>query len=64
MAVSPQSRSNVLFQLATGLPAALLARSLGIHISVVVAWQRAGARGWTHCAAEVSRRASGSLSIT
>jgi hypothetical protein len=32
-----QSRSTVLFQLATDLPAALLARMLGIHISVAVA---------------------------
>jgi hypothetical protein len=34
-----------LFQLATELPAALLARMLGIHIDVAVAWQRASATG-------------------
>lgn len=51
-----QSRSAALFQLATDLPAALLARMLGIHISVAVAWQRASSGDWTTYAAEVSRR--------
>jgi hypothetical protein len=36
-----QARSAALFQLAAELPAALLARRLGIHIDVAVAWQRA-----------------------
>lgn len=51
-----QSRSTALFQLATELPAALLARLLGIHISVAVAWQRASAGDWTTYAADYSRR--------
>jgi len=51
-----RSRSTALFQLATDLPAALLARMLGIHISVAVSWQRASAGDWTNYAAEVSRR--------
>ncbi len=51
-----QARSTALFQLATDLPAALLARMLGIHISVAVAWQRASAGDWMAYAAEVSRR--------
>ena len=34
-------RTAALFQLATELPAAILARTLGIHITVAVAWQRA-----------------------
>lgn len=51
-----QARSTALFQLATDLPAALLARMLGIHISVAVAWQRASSGDWTSYAAEVSRR--------
>jgi len=34
------------FQLATDLPAAILARMLGIHITVAVAWQRAAAGDW------------------
>ncbi len=36
-----QARSAALFQLATDLPAAALARMLGIHITVAVAWKRA-----------------------
>jgi hypothetical protein len=55
---SGQSRSTALFQLATELPAALLARMLGIHIAVAVAWQRASAGDWTTYAAEVSRRST------
>lgn len=52
-----QSRSSALFQLATQLPAALLARMLGINISVAVAWQHASAGDWTTYAADYSRRA-------
>ena len=51
-----QDRSTALFQLASELPAALLARLLGIHISVAVKWQRASSGDWTSYAAEVSRR--------
>jgi hypothetical protein len=51
-----QSRSAALFQLATDLPAAVLARMPGIHISVAVQWQRASAGDWTAYAADVSRR--------
>ena len=50
------ARSTALLQLATELPAALLARMLGIHIGVAVAWQRASAGDWTSYAADVSRR--------
>ena len=53
-----QSRSAALFQLATDLPAAILANMLGIHISVAVQWQRASAGDWTAYAADVSRRTS------
>lgn len=49
-----QARNTALFQFATELPADLLARMLGIHITV--AWQRASAGDWTNYAAEVSRR--------
>lgn len=45
-----------LFHLATELPAAVLARMLGIHIAVAVAWQRASAGDWTTYAADVARR--------
>ena len=44
-----------LFGLASELPAALLARLLGINISVIVTWQRASARDWTNYAATCSR---------
>jgi hypothetical protein len=53
---SRQSRSTALFQLATQVPAAVLARMLGTHISVAAAWQRASAGDWTAYAADVSRR--------
>jgi hypothetical protein len=51
-----QSRSTALFQLATDLPAAVLARMLGIHVAVAVAWQRACNGDWAAYAAQVSRR--------
>jgi hypothetical protein len=51
-----QARSTALFQLATELPAAVLARLLGIHIKVAVAWQHVSAGDWTSYAADVSRR--------
>jgi len=53
-----QARSTALFQLATDLPAAVLARLLGIHIhiTVAVAWQRASAGDWAAYAADVARR--------
>lgn len=51
-----QARSTALFGLAAELPAALLARLLGINISVAVAWQRASAGDWTNYAADYSRR--------
>ena len=56
LASAPGTRSTALFQLATDLPAAILARLLGIHISVAATWQRASAGDWTNYAAEVSRR--------
>ena len=50
------ARSTALFTLATELPAAILARMLGIHIQVAVQWQKAAAADWMTYAAEVSRR--------
>jgi ABC-type nitrate/sulfonate/bicarbonate transport system permease component len=55
---SGQSRSTVLFQLATELPAAVPARMLGVHITVAVAWQRASAGDWMGYAADIARRAT------
>lgn len=51
-----QDRSTALFALATELPAAVLARMLGIHIKVAVAWQQASSGDWATYAADVSRR--------
>ncbi|MEV7438620.1 hypothetical protein [Streptomyces griseoviridis] len=55
-----ETRSTALFQLATELPAAVLARTLGIDITVAVAvavkWQRADAGDWASYSAELSRR--------
>ncbi|MER7672435.1 site-specific integrase [Kitasatospora sp. NPDC096128] len=51
-----QARSTALFQLATEIPAAILARTLGIHTDVAVAWQRLSAGDWTNYAAQVSHR--------
>jgi hypothetical protein len=51
-----QSRTTALSGLATELPAAVLARLLGIHIKVAVAWQQACAGDWARYAADYSRR--------
>jgi hypothetical protein len=57
LGLSPaQSRTTALFGLATELPAAVLARLLGIHIKVAVQWQHASAGDWTTYAATYSRR--------
>lgn len=53
-----QARSTTLLQLAMEIPAAVLARTLGIHTDVAVAWQRLSAGDWTTYAAEVSQRTS------
>ena len=50
------ARSTALFQLATEIPAAILARTLGIHTDVAVSWQRLSAGDWTNYAADISRR--------
>lgn len=51
-----QARSTALFQLAAELPAAVLARTLGVHISSATAWQRAASGDWAVYAAEVGRQ--------
>ncbi len=55
-----QARSTALFQLAAEIPAAVLARMLGIHIKVAVQWQHVSAGDWTSYAADVSRRTDNS----
>ena len=59
-----RARSAALFQLAGNLPAGVLARTLGIHISVAAAWQRASSGDWLAYAAEISRRSHGTQSIS
>ena len=51
-----QTRSTALFQLATEIPAAILARTLGIHTHVAVTWQRLSGGDWASYAAQVSQR--------
>jgi len=51
-----QTRSTALSQLATELPAADFARTLGIHVTVAVAWERAAVGGWGAYAAAIGRR--------
>jgi hypothetical protein len=57
LGISPrQARSTALFQLAAEVPAAILARTLGLSASVAVTWQRLSAGDWAAYAADVSRR--------
>jgi hypothetical protein len=56
-----QARSAALFQLATELPAAVVARMLGVHIKVAVEWQRACSGDWASYAASYSGRHAGDL---
>jgi hypothetical protein len=58
------ARSSALMQLATELPAAVIARMLGMHIKVAVEWQRAASGDWTAYAADYSRRADGTAKNT
>ncbi len=52
-----RARSSALMQLAAELPAAVIARMLGMHIKVAVEWQRTASGDWTGYAADYSRRA-------
>ena len=51
-----QARSTALFQLATEIPAAILARTLGISVNSAVRWQQISAGDWAGYAADVSGR--------
>jgi hypothetical protein len=50
------ARTAALFHLATELPAALLARMLGITVAVAARWQQVSAGDWTSYAADVAQR--------
>ena len=55
--ISPrQGRSTALFTLAAEVPAAILAKTLGIHVQAAIQWQKISAGDWTAYAADVSRR--------
>jgi hypothetical protein len=57
IAISPrQARSTALLTLAAEVPAAILAKTLGIHIQAAVQWQKISSGDWTAYAADVSRR--------
>jgi hypothetical protein len=51
-----QSRNTALFALATEVPAAILATTLGIHIKAAIQWQKLSSGDWAAYAADVSRR--------
>ena len=53
------ARTAALMQLATELPAAVIARMLGLHIKVAVEWQQAASGDWTGYAADYSRSDTG-----
>jgi hypothetical protein len=53
-------RAAALFTLAAELPAAMLARMLGISIRTAVGWQKAASGDWMAYAAAISRRPPGS----
>jgi hypothetical protein len=51
-----QGRSTTLFTLAAEVPAAILAKALGIHVQAAIQWQKISAGDWAAYAADVSRR--------
>jgi hypothetical protein len=51
-----RGRATAPFTLAADVPAAILARTVGINIKVAVTWQHAAAGDWTAYAADISRR--------
>jgi hypothetical protein len=57
LGISPrQGRATALFTLATDVPAAILAKTLGIHLQAAIQWQKISAGDWAAYAADVSRR--------
>jgi hypothetical protein len=57
LGISPrQGRSTALFTLAADVPAAILAKTLGIHVQAAIQWQKISAGDWAAYAADVSRR--------
>jgi hypothetical protein len=57
LGISPRhGRSTALFTLAADVPAAILAKTLGIHVQAAIHWQKISAGDWTAYAADISRR--------
>lgn len=57
LGISPrQSRSTALFTLAAEVPAAILAKTVGIHIQAAIQWQKISGGDWTAYAADIRRR--------
>ncbi|MEZ0077185.1 hypothetical protein [Planotetraspora sp. GP83] len=56
---SMTSDDTALFALAAELPAAILAKTLGIHIQSAIQRQKIAAGDWASCAADVSQRPRG-----
>jgi hypothetical protein len=57
LGISPrQSRNTALFTLAADVPAAILAKTLGIHVKAAIQWQKISGGDWAAYAADVSSR--------
>ena len=57
LGISPrQGRSAALFALAAEVPAAILAKTLGIHVQAAIQWQKISAGDWAAYAGDVSCR--------
>ena len=56
LGISPrQGRGTALFTLAADVPAAILAKTLGIHVKAAIQWQKISGGDWSTYAADVSR---------
>jgi hypothetical protein len=48
LGISPrQGRSTALFTLGADVPAAILAKTLGVHVQAAIQWQKISAGDWT-----------------
>jgi hypothetical protein len=57
LGISPRrGRATTLFTLAAEVPAAILAKTLGIHVQAAIQWQKISAGDWAAYAADISRR--------
>jgi hypothetical protein len=57
LGISPrQGRNTALFTLAADVPAAILARTLGIHVQAAIQWQKISGGDWAAYAADISSR--------